>query len=88
MNKSTEDFHRSINKFKMGYLATANLLKGQKNDMLGDLISILNRWMNDSCQLLNVGINPLKKKRILSNVKTQGVLRRKHSLSPFQKSII
>jgi hypothetical protein len=72
----------------MGYQARANLVKVQKNDMLGDLVSILNRWRNDSCQLLNVGIKPLKTKRILSNVKTQGLPRRKHFPPQFKKSII
>jgi hypothetical protein len=37
---------------------------------------------------LDLDINPLKAKRILSDIKTQGVPRSKHSLPQFKKSSI
>jgi len=42
---------RGINEFKYDYQPTTNLLK---DDLHADSHSILNRWKNHFCQLLNI----------------------------------
>jgi hypothetical protein len=46
--------YRGINEFKKGYQPRTNLLKNENGDLLADSHSILNRWKNYSCQMLNV----------------------------------
>jgi len=45
---------RGTLEFKKCYKITANLVQNGKCDLLADSHSILNRWKNRSCQLLNV----------------------------------
>jgi hypothetical protein len=53
-NKFIRDLYRSINEFKKGYQPRNNLEKDEKGDLLADPHTIVNRWMNYFCQLLNV----------------------------------
>jgi hypothetical protein len=53
-NKNIRNLYRSINEFKKGYQATTNMVKEENCDLLADSHSILNRWKNYFCQLLNV----------------------------------
>jgi hypothetical protein len=49
---------RGINEFKKGYQPTTNMVKEENGDLLADSHSILNRWKNYLCQLLNLhGVN-------------------------------
>jgi hypothetical protein len=43
-----------INEFERGYQPRNNLVKGENGYLLADSHSILNRWKNYLCQLLNV----------------------------------
>jgi hypothetical protein len=61
MNKNIRDLHRGINEFKEGYQPGSNLVKDGNGDLLADFHSILNRWKNYFCQLLNVhGVNDVR----------------------------
>jgi hypothetical protein len=53
-NKNIRDLCRGINAFKKGYKPSTNLVKDDKGDLLEDAYTIVNRWMNSLCQLLNV----------------------------------
>jgi hypothetical protein len=52
-NKSIRDLCRGINEFKKGYQPRTNMVKAENGDLLADSHSILNRWKNYFCQLLN-----------------------------------
>jgi hypothetical protein len=59
------DLHRGINGFMKGYQPRTNLVKDEDGDLLAHSHSILNRWKNYLCQLLNVhGINDVRQKCI------------------------
>jgi len=54
--------YRSTNEFKYGYQPTTNLVK---DDLHADSHSILNRWKNYFCQLLNIhGANGIRQSEI------------------------
>jgi hypothetical protein len=46
--------YRGINKFKKGYQPRTNLVKDNNGDLLADSHSVLNKWRDYFCQLLNV----------------------------------
>jgi hypothetical protein len=51
--KNIRDLFRSTNEFK-SYRPRTNMVKEENGDLLADSHSILNRWKNYFCQLLNV----------------------------------
>ena len=51
---SSKILERLEQEFKQCYKITAKLVQNGKSDLLADSHSILNRWKNHSCQLLNV----------------------------------
>jgi hypothetical protein len=53
-NKNIRDLYRGINEFKKGYQPRTNMVKEENGDLLADSHSILNRWKNNFCQLLNI----------------------------------
>jgi hypothetical protein len=53
-NRNIRDLYTSRNEFKTGYQSRTNLIKEEKDDQLADSHSVLNRWRNHFCQLLNV----------------------------------
>jgi hypothetical protein len=53
-NKNIRDLYRGINEFRKGYQPKTNMVKDENGDLLADSHSILNRWKNYFCQLLNV----------------------------------
>jgi hypothetical protein len=53
-NKNITDLNRGINEFKKCYQPRTNMVKVENGDLLADSHSILNRWKNYFCQLLNV----------------------------------
>jgi hypothetical protein len=58
-NKNIRDLYRGINEFKKGYQPRTNMIKYENGDLLADSQSILNRWKNYFCQLLNLhGVRP------------------------------
>jgi hypothetical protein len=62
-NKNIRDLYRGINEFKKGYQPRTNMVK--ENGDLADSHSILNRWKNYFCQLLNVhGVNDVRQTKI------------------------
>jgi hypothetical protein len=64
-NWNIRDLHRGINEFKRGYKLRTNMVKEENDDLLSDSRSILNRWKNYFCQLLNVhGINDVRQTKI------------------------
>jgi hypothetical protein len=64
-NKNIRDLHRGINEFKKGYQPRTNMVKEENGDLLADSHSILNRWKNYFCQLLNVhGVNDVRQTEI------------------------
>ena len=46
--------YRGISDFKNGYLHRTNILKDDQGDLVADSHSILARWRNHFCQLLNI----------------------------------
>jgi hypothetical protein len=52
-NKNIRHLYRGINEFKKGYHPRTNMVKAENDDLLADSHSILNRWNNYFCQLLN-----------------------------------
>jgi hypothetical protein len=46
--------YRGINDFKKGYQPRTNIVKDEKDALVTDSNSILNRWRNHFSQLLNV----------------------------------
>jgi hypothetical protein len=64
-NKNIRDLYRDINEFKKGYQPRTNMVKEENGDLLADSHSILIRWKNYSCQLLNVhGVNDVRQTEI------------------------
>jgi hypothetical protein len=62
-NKNIRDL--GINEFKNGYQPRTNMVKAENGDLLADSHSILNRWKNYFCQLLNVhGVNDVRQTEI------------------------
>jgi hypothetical protein len=60
-NKNIRDLCRCINECKTGYQPRTNLVKDENGDMLADSHSILNKWKNYFCLLLNVhGVNDIR----------------------------
>jgi hypothetical protein len=61
-NKNIRALLRGINEFETGYQPRTNMVKEENGDVLADSHSILNRWKNYFCQLLNVhGVNDVWK---------------------------
>ena len=48
------DLYRSISDFKKAYQYRTNIVKDEKGDFVTDSHSILSRWRNHFCQVLNV----------------------------------
>jgi hypothetical protein len=64
-NKNIRDLYRGINEFKKGYQPRTNMVKEENGDLLQIPHSILNRWKNYFCQLLNVhGVNDIRQTEI------------------------
>jgi hypothetical protein len=64
-NKNIRDLYRGRNEFKKGYQPRTNLAKDDNGDLLADSHSILNRWKNYFCQLLNVhGVNNVRQAEV------------------------
>jgi hypothetical protein len=55
-NKNIRDLYRGINEFKKGYQPRTKMVKAENGDLLADSHSILNRWKNYFCQILNVRV--------------------------------
>jgi hypothetical protein len=53
-NKNIRDLYRGITEFKKGYQPRTNLVKDERGDLLADLQTVLTRWKNYFCQLVNV----------------------------------
>jgi hypothetical protein len=53
-NKNIRYLYRGINEFRKGYQPRTNMVKEPNGDLLADSHSILDRWKNYFCQLLNV----------------------------------
>jgi len=63
--KNNRDLYRSISDFKKGYQARTNIVKDEKGDWVTASHSIVARWRNHFCQLLNVhGVNDVKQTEI------------------------
>jgi hypothetical protein len=64
-NKNIRDLYRGINEFMKGYQPGTNMVKQENGDLLADSHSILNRWKNYFCQLLNIhGVNDVRQTEI------------------------
>jgi hypothetical protein len=64
-SKNITDLYKAINELKKGYQPETNFVKDENGDLLADLHSILNRWKNYFCQLLNVhGIKDVRQTEI------------------------
>jgi hypothetical protein len=64
-NKNIRDLYRGINEFKKGYNPRTNVEREENGDLLADSHSILNRWKNYFCQLLNVhGVKDVRQTKI------------------------
>jgi hypothetical protein len=55
-NKNIRDLCRGINELKKGYQPRTNTVKEENGDLLADSHSILNRWKNYFCRLLNIRV--------------------------------
>jgi hypothetical protein len=66
MNNNIRDlFWGGINEFKKGYELRTNMVKEENGDLRADSHSILNRWKNYFCQLLNVhGVKDVKHTKV------------------------
>jgi hypothetical protein len=64
-NKNIRDLYKGINELKKGYQPITNMVKEENGDLLAESHSILNRWKNYFCQLLNVhGVNDIRQTEI------------------------
>ena len=54
MLKNVRVFYRGINDLKKGYQLRTNAAKDEKSGLVADIYSILARWWNNFCQVLNV----------------------------------
>jgi hypothetical protein len=52
--KNIWDLYRGINEFKKGFQLRTYLVKGDSGHQLSDTNSILNKWKNYFCQVLNI----------------------------------
>jgi hypothetical protein len=60
-NKNIRDLCREISQLKKGYEPKTNLVKYGNGDLFANSHSVLQRWKNYSCQLLNVhGMNNVR----------------------------
>ena len=63
--KNITDLYRGIIDFKKGYQPRTNVVKSERGDLVTDCHSILARWRNHFCQLLNVhGENDVRQTEI------------------------
>jgi hypothetical protein len=53
-NKNSRVLHRGINEFNKGYQRRSKIVKDEKNDLLADFYSIVNRSKNYFSQLSNI----------------------------------
>jgi hypothetical protein len=53
-NKNMRDFYGGITEFKKGYQPKSNLVKDERGNLLAEAQTMLTRWKNYFCQLLNV----------------------------------
>jgi hypothetical protein len=53
-NKNMRDLYRGITEFKKGYQPKSNLVKYERGNLLAEAQTMLTRWKNYFCQLLNV----------------------------------
>jgi len=59
------DLYRGFSDFKKGYQPRTNIVKDERGDLVTDSHSILARWRNHFCQLLNVhGENAVRQTEI------------------------
>ena len=64
-NKNIRDLYRGISDIKKSYQSRSTTVKDGKGDLVTDCYSILARWRNHFCQLLNVhGVNDVRLKHI------------------------
>jgi len=57
--------YRGINYFKKGYQPVCNIVKDEKDDLVGDSLSIVARWMNYFSQLFNMhGVKDVRQAEI------------------------
>jgi hypothetical protein len=64
-NKNVRDLHRGISEFKKGYQPRTNMVKEENGDLLANSHSILSRWKNYFCQLLNAhGVSDVRQTKI------------------------
>jgi len=52
--KNIRDLYRSISDFKKGYQPRTNIVKDEKGDFVTESHSILPKWRNHFCQVLNI----------------------------------
>jgi hypothetical protein len=63
--KNIRDLCRGINEFKKDYKLRTNIVKEENGDLLANSHSILNRWKDYFCQLLNVhGVKDVRQTEI------------------------
>jgi len=63
--KNIMDLYRGISDFKKGYQPRTNIVKDERGDLVTDSHSILARWRNHFCRLLNVhGENDVRQTEI------------------------
>jgi len=59
--KNIRDLYRGINYCKKGYQLRTNIVKDEKGDLVADSHRILDRWSNQTSQLLYVnGVNNVR----------------------------
>ena len=51
--KNIMDLYRGISDFKKGYQPRTNIVKDERGDLVTDCQSIVAKWRNHFCQLLN-----------------------------------
>jgi hypothetical protein len=54
--KNITDLYRDISDFKKGYQPRTNVVKDERDDLVTDSLSILARWRDHFCQVLNVNV--------------------------------
>jgi len=63
--KNIRDLYRGFSDFKKGYQRRTNIVKDERGDLVTDCHSIVAKWRNHFCQLLNVhGVNDVRKTEI------------------------
>jgi len=56
ISKNITGLYRDISDFKKGYQPRINVVKDERDDLVTDSHSILARWRNHFCQVLNVHV--------------------------------